>query len=110
MMGGVMRQIGEIESMNNTVYSVSTAARVPTAVVNKTLRNTYALLGMLFVFASGTAYIAQAMHWRIGLFPFLIGIIAFSWGIAATRRLRRPAGRGDGRQCRCGAVPVLQWR
>ena len=71
--------------MNNPVYSGSTAARVPTAVVNKTLRNTYALLGMLFVFASGTAYVAQAMHWRIGFFPFLIGIIAFSWGIARTR-------------------------
>jgi modulator of FtsH protease len=71
--------------MNNTVYTVSTAARVPTAVVNKTLRNTYALLGMLFVFASGTAYIAQAMHWRIGFLPFVIGIIAFSWAIGATR-------------------------
>jgi modulator of FtsH protease len=71
--------------MNNPVYTVSTAARVPTAVVNKTLRNTYALLGMLFVFAAGTAWVAQAMDWRIGFWPFLIGIIGFSWAIAATR-------------------------
>jgi modulator of FtsH protease len=67
------------------MYSVSTAARVPTAVINKTLRNTYALLAMLFVFGAGTAWVAQAMHWRIGFFPFLIGIFAFSYLIAKTR-------------------------
>mgnify|MGYP000405687486 CR=1 FL=1 len=40
--------------MNQTAYSISTT-QVPTAVVNRTLRNTYALLGMLFVFGAGTA-------------------------------------------------------
>ncbi|MFC1688099.1 Bax inhibitor-1 family protein [Pseudomonadota bacterium] len=71
--------------MNNPVYTVSTARTLPTATVNKTLRNTYALLGMLFVFGAATAWLAQAMNWRIGFFPFLIGIFAFSYGIAATR-------------------------
>jgi len=70
--------------MNNPVYTVSTT-RVPTATINKTLRNTYALLGMLFIFGAGTAWVAQAMHWRIGFFPFLIGIFAFSYVIAKTR-------------------------
>jgi modulator of FtsH protease len=71
--------------MNNPVYSVSTAGRVSTAVVNRTLRNTYALLGLLFVAASATAFVAQAMQWRIGFWPFLIGIFAFSYAISATR-------------------------
>ncbi|MFC1696120.1 Bax inhibitor-1 family protein [Pseudomonadota bacterium] len=71
--------------MNDSIYNVSTTARVPTATANRTLRNTYALLGMLFVFGAGTAWVAQAMHWRIGFFPFLIGIFAFSFIIAKTR-------------------------
>ena len=71
--------------MNQSVYSVSSAGRVSTAVVNKTLRNTYALLGMLFVFAAGTSVVAQAMGWRIGFWPFLIGIFALSFAIARTR-------------------------
>ncbi len=71
--------------MNNPVYTVSSATRVSTAVVNRTLRNTYALLGMLFVFTALTAYVAASMHWRIGFWPFLIGIFAFSYAIAATR-------------------------
>jgi modulator of FtsH protease len=71
--------------MNQPFYSVSSAGRVSTAVVNKTLRNTYALLGMLFVFAAGTAFVAQALHLRIGFWPFLIGIFAFSFAIAKTR-------------------------
>jgi modulator of FtsH protease len=71
--------------MNQPIYSVSSAGRVSTAVVNKTLRNTYALLGMLFVFAAGTAFVAQALHLRIGFWPFLIGIFAFSFAIAKTR-------------------------
>jgi len=71
--------------MNDSIYNVSTTARVPTATANRTLRNTYALLGMLFVFGAGTAWVAQAMHWRIGFFPFLIGIFAFSFIIARTR-------------------------
>ena len=56
-----------------------------TSVVNKTLRNTYALLGMLFVFAAGTALVAQTLHLRIGFWPFLIGIFAFSFAITTTR-------------------------
>jgi modulator of FtsH protease len=71
--------------MNNQVYTVSTASTLPTATANNVLRNTYALLGMLFVFGSGTAWVAQAMHWRIGFWPFLIGIFAFSYAISATR-------------------------
>jgi modulator of FtsH protease len=55
------------------------------ATTNKVLRNTYALLGMLFVFGSGTAWVAQAMHWRIGFWPFLIAIFGFSYAIAKTR-------------------------
>lgn len=71
--------------MINQVYSVSTASRVPVATVNKVLRNTYALLGLLFVFGAGTTWVAQAMHWRIGFFPFLIGIFGLSYAINKTR-------------------------
>lgn len=71
--------------MNTPIYSVSTTSRIPALTVNRVLRNTYALLGMLFVFGAGTAWLAQAMHWRIGFWPFLIGIFAFSYAIAATR-------------------------
>ena len=71
--------------MNNPMYTMPTTARITTATINKTLRNTYALLGMLFVFGAGTAWVAQAMHWRIGFWPFLIGIIGFSYAIAKTR-------------------------
>ena len=71
--------------MNNPAYSVTSTTAVPVAVVNKTLRNTYALLGMLFVFGAGTAWLAQEMNWRIGFWPFLIGMFAFSYAIAATR-------------------------
>jgi modulator of FtsH protease len=71
--------------MNNTVYTVSNTARVSTTVYNRTLRNTYALLGMLFVFGAATAYVAQAMNWRIPFWPFIIGIFAFSYAITATR-------------------------
>ena len=71
--------------MNNPMYTVSSTSRVSTAVVNKTLRNTYALLGMLFVFAAGTAFVSQALNVRIGFWPFLIGIFALSYAISATR-------------------------
>jgi modulator of FtsH protease len=71
--------------MNNPMYTVSSTGRISTTVVNKTLRNTYALLGMLFVFASGTAFVSQALHVRIGFWPFLIGIFALSYAISATR-------------------------
>jgi modulator of FtsH protease len=71
--------------MNNPVYTVSDTSRVSTAVYNRTLRNTYALLGMLFVFGALTAWVAQSMHWRIPFWPFVVGIFAFSWAITATR-------------------------
>ena len=71
--------------MNRTLYTAASTGRLSTGVVNKTLRNTYALLGMMFVFASGVAYFAQAAHLRIGFWPFLIGIFAFSFAINATR-------------------------
>lgn len=71
--------------MNTPVYNVSSTRSLPAATVNKTLRNTYALLGMLFVFGAATAWVAQAMNWRIGFFPFLIGIFAFSYAITRTR-------------------------
>ena len=67
--------------MNNPIYTVSTTSRVTTVTANRVLRNTYALLGLLFVFGAGTAWLAQTMHWRIGFWPFLIGIFAFSYAI-----------------------------
>jgi len=71
--------------MNNSIYTISSTHRISTPVVNKTLRNTYALLGMLFVFAAGTAFVAQSLQVRIGFWPFLIGIFALSFAIARTR-------------------------
>lgn len=71
--------------MNSPAYSVRSTSALPTLTVNRVLRNTYALLAMLFVAGAGTAFIAQAMHWRIGFWPFLIGIFAFSYALGATR-------------------------
>ncbi len=71
--------------MINQVYSVSTASRVPVATVNKVLRNTYALLGLLFVFGAGTTWVAQTMHWHVGFLPFVIGIVGFNYAINKTR-------------------------
>ena len=71
--------------MNTPVYATQTAGRVTTQVFNRTLRNTYALLAMLFVFASGTAWVSQSMHLRIGFIPFVVGIIGLSFAINATR-------------------------
>jgi len=71
--------------MRTQVYNVSSTARLPSIAVNRVLRNTYALLAMLFVAGAATAYVAQAMHWRIGFWPFLIGIFAFSFALGRTR-------------------------
>ena len=71
--------------MNTPVYATQTAGRVSTQVFNRTLRNTYALLAMLFVFAAGTAWVSQSMHLRIGFIPFVVGIIGLSFAINATR-------------------------
>jgi len=70
--------------MNTPVYT-PTVTRTSTAVQNRVLRNTYGLLAMLFVFGAGTAWVAQAMHWSIGFWPFMIGIFGFSFAISATR-------------------------
>ena len=70
--------------MNRPMYSAA-VSRPSTAVGNRVLRNTYSLLAMLFLFGAGTAYVAQAQHWNIGFWPFLIGIFAFSYAIGATR-------------------------
>lgn len=71
--------------MNNPMYRMPSTIALPAPTVNRVLRNTYALLAMLFVFGGMTAYFAQAMHVRIGFWPFLIGIFAFSFALGATR-------------------------
>ncbi len=71
--------------MSNSTYHVSNTATLPTVTVNRVLRNTYALLALLFIAGAGTAWLAQTMHWRIGFWPFLIGIFAFSYALNATR-------------------------
>ncbi|MEJ8568263.1 Bax inhibitor-1 family protein [Elongatibacter sediminis] len=71
--------------MNTPMYRASATTAVPTLTVNRVLRNTYALLAMLFVFGGITAYAAQAAHIRLGFLPFIIGIFAFSFAIGATR-------------------------
>ena len=70
--------------MNQNSYAVSTT-RTSVAIQNRVLRNTYALLAMLFTAGAATAWVAQALHVRIGFLPFLIGIFAFSWAINRTR-------------------------
>lgn len=71
--------------MNTPTYRMSSTASVPTLTVNRVLRNTYSLLALLFIASAATAWVAQSMHWRIGFWPFLIGIFAFSFAINATR-------------------------
>jgi len=71
--------------MNSPVYGARVAVALPALTVNRVLRNTYALLALLFIAGAATAYVAQAMHWRIGFWPFLIGIFGFSYALAATR-------------------------
>jgi modulator of FtsH protease len=71
--------------MSNQTYHIPNTASLPTVTVNRVLRNTYTLLALMFIAASGTAWVAQSMHWRIGFWPFLIGIFAFSFAINATK-------------------------
>ena len=71
--------------MNTQVYRAGSIPRLPTLTANRVLRNTYALLALLFIAGAATAYVAQMLHWRIGFFPFLIGIFGFSFAIGATR-------------------------
>ena len=69
--------------MNTTSYQSTTV--VNPLLASKVLRNTYMLLGMLFVVSAGVAWVAQMMQWRIGFFPMLIGLFAFSYLIVKTR-------------------------
>jgi len=71
--------------MINQPYNVSSTASLPAVTANRVLRNTYALLAMLFVAGGVCAYVGQAMHWRIGFWPFMIGIFAFSFALGRTR-------------------------
>lgn len=71
--------------MNQPIYSTGRAIAVPTTTVNRVLRNTYALLSMLFLFGAATSWLALEMNWYIGFWPFLIGIFAFSFAINAAR-------------------------
>lgn len=71
--------------MTDQAYHHASSARLPALAVNRVLRNTYALLAMLFVAGAATAYVAQTLHWRIGFWPFLIGIFFFSFVLGRTR-------------------------
>lgn len=71
--------------MNQQVLRTGHASALPTVTVNRVLRNTYALLAMLFMFGAGTAWLAMNQGWYISFWPFLIGIFAFSFAINATR-------------------------
>lgn len=71
--------------MNEQLLRTAGTATVPSVTVNRVLRNTYALLSMLFLFGAGTAWLALSQGWRIGFWPFLIGIFAFSFAINAAR-------------------------
>ena len=72
-------------AMRNETYNMANAAGLPALTVNRVLRNTYSLLAMLFVVGGITSYVSQAMHWRVGFWPFLIGIFAFSYALGRTR-------------------------
>jgi len=71
--------------MNQQVIRTARTSVLPTVTVNRVLRNTYALLAMLFLFGAGTSWLAMNQGWYIGFWPFLIGIFAFSFAINATR-------------------------
>ena len=70
--------------MNDSI-SRTTTALPGTATTNRVLRNTYALLGLLFAFGAGTAYIAQAQGWYLGFWMFLISFIGLTFALNATR-------------------------
>jgi len=52
---------------------------------SRVLKNTYALLGLLFVASAVTAWYSAGMQLRIGFFPMLAGLFGFSFLIAKTR-------------------------
>lgn len=53
--------------------------------INKVLRNTYALLGSMFLFSAGVAYIAQAQGWHMPFWLMIGGIFGFSYAINKAR-------------------------
>lgn len=71
--------------MNQPMIRTARSTSLPTVTVNRVLRNTYALLAMLFLFGAGTSWVALNQGWYIGFWPFVIGIVAFSFAINATR-------------------------
>lgn len=71
--------------MNTEMMRTARASTLPVGTVNKVLRNTYALLSMLFLFGAGTSWLALNQGWYIGFWPFVIGIVAFSFAITAAR-------------------------
>lgn len=71
--------------MNQPMIRTARTTALPTVTVNRVLRNTYALLAMLFLFGAGTSWVALNQGWYIGFWPFVIGIVAFSFAINAAR-------------------------
>lgn len=71
--------------MNESMLRTARATALPSVTVNRVLRNTYALLAMLFLFGAGTSWLAMNQGWYIPFWPFLIGIFAFSFAIGAAR-------------------------
>ena len=71
--------------MNQQVIRTARTSVLPTVTVNRVLRNTYALLAMLFLFGAATSWLAMTQGWYIGFWPFLIGIFVFSFAINAAR-------------------------
>ena len=55
-----------MQLMVGQVYNVPRTSVLPTATANKVLRNTYALLGLLFVFGAGAAWVACRV-WDVGV-------------------------------------------
>ncbi len=71
--------------MNQQILRTARPSTLPTVTVNRVLRNTYALLSMLFLFGAATSWLALSQGWYIGFWPFVIGIVAFSFAITAAR-------------------------
>ncbi|MDX1555530.1 MAG: Bax inhibitor-1 family protein [Xanthomonadales bacterium] len=71
--------------MNQQLLRTARTSTLPTVTFNRVLRNTYALLSMLFLFGAYTAWFAMKQGWYIPFWPFLIGIFAFSFAIHAAR-------------------------
>ncbi len=67
--------------------SVSTysGTQVEALRINRVLRNTYSLLGLLFLFGAGVTYVAQAQGWHMPFWFMIGGIFAFSYAIGKTR-------------------------